>query len=90
MQCLSCMGRKVKYGSPANSPSQSDQQARDAADYAEAMRQFQGKPAPAQQPTQQPAPSRPVAPDDDVTTQIYKKPPPNKGGYFKLPFGGSK
>ena len=85
MQCVSCMGRKVKFNSPAGSPTQSDQQARDAADYAEAMRQFKGQPAPAQ-----PAPAAPQAADDDVTSQIYKKPPPNKGGYFKLPFGGSK
>jgi len=80
MACVAAMGRKVAYNSPAGSPQQGDPKvsAQDEAEYQAAMKGLKG-PAPAA-PT--PAPT-PQPADDDVTKQIYKTPPKNKGGYFK-------
>lgn len=84
--CVSHMGRKVEYHSPAGSPQQGDPKvsASDEAEYQAAMKGLKGPAAPA-------APSAPAPADDDVSKQIYKSPPANKGGYFKLPkyLGGS-
>ena len=79
-----CMGRIVQSHSPDKHPEQDDPKvsAQDEAEYQAAMKGLRG---PQSAPTPQPS-----AADDDVSKDIYKKPPPNKGGYFKLPWGGSK
>ena len=74
------LGRKVQMHSPPASPQQGDPKtsAADEAEYQAAMKGLKGPASAAPTPAPAPQPA-----DDDVTKQIYKTPPKNKGGYFK-------
>ena len=80
MACVTALGRKVKFHSPAGSPQQADPtSAADEAEYQAAMKGLKG-PAPVN------ATPAPQAPAND-TPNVYKKAPTRSG--WKSYLGGS-